>query len=244
MNRSLKSKIPIKVSLIKNKELKKEFWLNPYKLDTILVYDKNEFDFIEINKDKYVNESNYNNNLASFKKYKKPFKFVLFNDFENVYDKQLNYIPQFGYNLYDGLMPGLSLTNITPIRKPFTYKLKPFYSFKKNKLLGSLNFKFIKYNENKKLFSTQYFLGGSTFHYKENLSYSSFFPSILLTFRKPDLRSNFRQFLNLRYVSIYREENINQEKYPNYNIFNAKYIITNSKFKLNILNRILENEIH
>jgi hypothetical protein len=42
------------------------------------------------------------------------------------------------------------------------------------------------------------------------------------------LRSNFRQFLNLRYVSIYREENINQEKYPNYNILNAKYIITNS----------------
>ena len=42
------------------------------------------------------------------------------------------------------------------------------------------------------------------------------------------MRSNFRQFLNLRYVSIYREENINQEKYPNYNIFNAKYIITNS----------------
>jgi hypothetical protein len=228
INKSLKSKIPIKISLIKNNDLKKEFWLNPHKLDTILVYHKNEFDFIEINKDKYVNESNYNNNLASFKKYKKPFKFVLFNDFDNVYNKQLNYIPQFGYNLYDGLMPGTSLTNITPIRKPFTYKLKPLYSFKKNKLLGSFNLKFIKYNENKKLFSTQYFLGGSTFHYKENLSYSSFFPSILLTFRKADLRSNFRQFLNLRYVSVYREENINQEKYPNYNILNAKYIITNS----------------
>ena len=86
----------------------------------------------------------------------------------------------------------------------------------------------MKYHENKNLFSTQYFIGASTFHYKENLSYTTFYPSILFTFRNSDLRSNYRQFVNLRYVSIYKENNENLEKYPNYNILNIKYILSNS----------------
>lgn len=221
------SNIPLKISLIKNDSIVKENWIS-FKKDSIVGYKTKDFDFIEINKNKLINEKNYKNNLASFKKYNKPFKLILFNDFEDVYKNQLNYIPLFGYNLYDGLMPGVSLTNITPIRKPFNYKIKPLYSSKTKKILGSFNLKYIKYNENKKLFSTQYFISGSTFHYKENLSYTSFFPSLTFTFRKPDLRSNFRQLISFRYVSIYREENNEQAKYPNYNIFNAKYILTNS----------------
>ncbi len=222
------SNSPIQLSLLKNNNVLKEDWITLKEKDTIISYESNLYDFIEINKNKYITERNYKNNLASFKNYKKPFKLVLFNDFESTYHKQLNYIPLLGYNLYDGLMPGITLTNITLIKKPFSYKIKPFYSSKQKKILGSMNLKYTKYNENKKLFSTQYFISGSTFHYKENLSYTSLFPSITFTFRNSDLRSNFRQFLNFRYVSIYREENLDQKKYPNYNIFNTKYIITNS----------------
>ncbi|MBT4959844.1 MAG: hypothetical protein HON33_07715, partial [Flavobacteriaceae bacterium] len=222
------SNSPIQLSLLKDNKILKEDWIIIKEKDTIISYESNLYDFIEINKNKYITERNYKNNLASFKNYKKPFKLILFNDFESTYNKQLNYIPLLGYNLYDGLMPGITLTNITLIKKPFSYKIKPFYSSKQKKILGSMNLKYTKYNENKKLFSTQYFISGSTFHYKENLSYTSLFPSITLTFRNSDLRSNFRQFLNLRYISIYREENIDQQKYPNYNIFNAKYILTNS----------------
>lgn len=221
------SNSPIQLSLLKDNKILKEDWIIIKEKDTIISYESNLYDFIEINKNKYITERNYKNNLASFKNYKKPFKLILFNDFESTYNKQLNYIPLLGYNLYDGLMPGITLTNITLIKKPFSYKIKPFYSSKQKKILGSMNLKYTKYNENKKLFSTQYFISGSTFHYKENLSYTSLFPSITFTFRNSDLRSNFRQFLNLRYISIYREENIDQQKYPNYNIFNAKYILTN-----------------
>ena len=222
------SNSPIQLSLLKDNKILKEDWIILKGKDTIISYESNLYDFIEINKNKYITERNYKNNLASFKNYKKPFKLILFNDFESTYNKQLNYIPLLGYNLYDGLMPGITLTNITLIKKPFSYKIKPFYSSKQKKILGSMNLKYTKYNENKKLFSTQYFISGSTFHYKENLSYTSLFPSITLTFRNSDLRSNFRQFLNFRYISIYREENIDQQKYPNYNIFNTKYILTNS----------------
>lgn len=222
------SKIPVQLSLIKNNKVIKNKWLDIKKRDTIVSFNSNFYDFVELNKDKYVTETKYKNNFASFEKYNKPLKFVLFTDFENIYNKQINYIPLLGYNLYDGLMPGIDLTNITLIKKPFNYKIKPFYSSKQKKLLGSMNLKFTDYNENKKLFSTQYFLSGSTFHYKDNLSYTSFFPSVTFLFRNSDLRSNFRQFLAFKYISIYREENNDQKKYPNYNIFNVKYIISDS----------------
>ena len=222
------SKIPLKISLIKDSEIVKEKWIELKSRDTIVSIKSNQFDFIEINKNKFLTEKNYNNNLASFNNYKKPFKLILFNDFENVYNKQLYYMPLFSYNLYDGVMPGLNLSNVTLIKKPFTFKINPFYSSKQKKILGKINLKYVKYHENKNLFSTQYFIGASTFHYKENLSYTTFYPSILFTFRNSDLRSNYRQFVNLRYVSIYKENNENLEKYPNYNILNIKYILSNS----------------
>ena len=222
------SNLPIKLSLIKNSSTVDVKWIKFNKKDTIIYYKSNKYDFIQLNKGKNVNEVNYKNNLVSFNKTNKPYKFIFFNDFENIYQNQIYYMPLFGYNLYDGIMPGISLTNINPVKKIFSYKIKPFYSTKQGNILGSAKINYTKYYQNKKLFSTQYFLGGSSFHYKDNLSYTTFYPSILLTFRNSDLRSNYRQLLNLKYISINKEKNENISNNPNYNIFNIKYIITNS----------------
>ena len=107
------------------------------------------------------------------------------NDFDDYKSKKINYMPLFNYNLYDGIMPGISFSNSSIIRKPFNYKIVPYFSTKQKEILGKFNLKFTDYNENKNsdLFSVDYFIGGSTFHYKENLSYDTFFPSILFTFR-------------------------------------------------------------
>ena len=223
-----KSDLPIKLSFIKGSELIDQKWIKLLKKDSIISIKSSKYDYIELNKGKNINEVNYRNNLASFNNKTKPFKFILFNDFENIYRNQIYYMPLMGYNLYDGFMPGISLSNINPIKKVFSYKIKPLYSLKQGSVLGGAQLNYIKYYENRKLFSTQFFLGGSSFHYKENLSYTTFYPSILLTFRNPDLRSNYRQLINLRYISINKENNQNIEKNPNYNIFNIKYIITNS----------------
>ncbi len=223
-----KSSLPIKLSFIKDSKLIDQKWIKLQKKDSIISYENGKYDYLEINKSKNINEVNYRNNLASFNRKNKPFKFILFNDFENIYYNQIYYMPLIGYNLYDGFLPGVSLSNINPIKKIFSYKIKPFYSTKQGTILGSAQLNYIKYYENKKLFSTQFFLGGSSFHYKENLSYTTFYPSILFTFRNPYLRSNYRQLINLRYISINKENNQNIEKNPNYNIFNIKYIITNS----------------
>ncbi len=219
--------IPIKISL-DQQNIKNTFWIKLNKRDTI-IKTKNKTT-IKINPEKYFSENSFSNNISSTFKNKKKIKFVLFNDFEDNLTTKINYIPLFNYNLYDGIMPGISFSNSSVIKKAFNYKVVPYLSTKQNELLGKVNLKYTSYNKNKNtdLFSIDYFLGASTFHYKDDLSYNTFFPSILMSFRDKDLRSNSRKYLSLRYMSVFREENINAKEYPNYNILNLKYVLSNS----------------
>ena len=226
-NNSLLS-VPLKITLKDDNNNSETRWINQFKNDTIIhVNTKSK---IIINPDKYFSEYNFSNNYSSSNKTKKKTKFVLFRDFENNLNNQVYYIPTFDYNLYDGLMPGVSFSNSTPIKRSFTYKFEPSYSTKQNEFLGNINLKYTDYNTNKnsRLYSINYFLGASTFHYKDDLSYNTFFPSVVLAFRDKDLRSNSRQILSMRYISVFREENSNSIEYPNYNILNFKYIMANS----------------
>ncbi len=220
--------LPIKITLIDQNNLAKSKWLNKIVNDTIIEVDYKSK--LIINPEKYFSETKFSNNYSSTFKAKKKTKFVLFKDFENNFNNQIYYIPLFNYNLYDGLMPGISFSNSSPIKKPFSYKIIPYYSTKQKELLGKINLKYVDYNKNNdsSLFSINYFIGASLFHYKDDLSYNTFFPSIVLAFRDKDLRSNSRQFLSARYVSVFREENTNIEEYPNYDVFNLKYIMSNS----------------
>ena len=219
--------IPIKITL-DQQNIKNTFWIKLNKRDTI-IKTKNQTT-IKINPEKYFSENSFSNNISSTFKNKKKIKFVLFNDFEDNLTTKINYIPLFNYNLYDGIMPGISFSNSSVIKKAFNYKVVPYLSTKQNELLGKVNLKYTSYNKNKNtdLFSIDYFLGASTFHYKDDLSYNTFFPSILMSFRDKDLRSNSRKYLSLRYMSVFREENINAKEYPNYNILNLKYVLSNS----------------
>ena len=220
--------IPIKISL-DQQNINNTFWIKLNKRDDTIIKTKNQTT-IKINPEKYFSENSFSNNISSTFKNKKKIKFVLFNDFEDNLTTKINYIPLFNYNLYDGIMPGISFSNSSVIKKPFNYKLVPYLSTKQNELLGKVNLKYTSYNKNKNtdLFSIDYFLGASTFHYKDDLSYNTFFPSILMSFRDKDLRSNSRKYLSLRYMSVFREENINAKEYPNYNILNLKYVLSNS----------------
>lgn len=226
-NNSLIS-LPLKITLKDQNNKTENKWLNKFKNDTILNVNSNSK--IIINPEKYFSEFNFSNNYSSTSKMKKKTKFVLFRDFDNNLNNQVYYIPIFDYNLYDGLMPGVSFSNSTPIKRPFTYKVEPSYSTKQKEFLGNMNLKYTDYNTNKNnsLYSINYFLGASTFHYKDDLSYNTFFPSVVLAFRDKDLRSNYRQILSMRYISVFREENSNSVEYPNYNILNFKYITANS----------------
>ena len=138
--------IPIKISL-DQQNIKNTFWIKLNKRDTI-IKTKNQTT-IKINPEKYFSENSFSNNISSTFKNKKKIKFVLFNDFEDNLTTKINYIPLFNYNLYDGIMPGISFSNSSVIKKPFNYKVVPYLSTKQNELLGKINLKYTSYNKNK-----------------------------------------------------------------------------------------------
>ena len=58
---------------------------------------------------------NVKNNHLHFNSYRKKIKPRFFTDIESRNEKHVYYRPQFGYNFYDGFLPGFTLTNRSPI---------------------------------------------------------------------------------------------------------------------------------
>ena len=118
---SSKLSLPLKITLIDEKNKTRSKWLDEFSNDTIIKVGYNSK--VIINSEKYFSENNFSNNYSSTFKINKKTKFVLFKDFENNSINQIYYIPLFNYNLYDGLMPGVSFSNTSPIKRPFPIRL-------------------------------------------------------------------------------------------------------------------------
>ena len=219
MGNDLNFPLPIEIEYLDGTSKKEWFNTNNY---------ENKLDYLNISKinidpDKLFLDENYKNNTyLNFKKNNKKTIIRFFYDIDSHENNQIFYRPQFLYNLYDGFSPGITLTNKSPIKKRFTYLVSPFYSFETNNIIGNLNFNFTTYHS--KTFSTNYYISLSKFHFDENLSYTRFSPTVLLTFRDKNLVSNYKQFLRYKYISINREQNNPSD---NYGISKFTYINSN-----------------
>ena len=187
----------------------------------------NKPDRIIINYEGIIPEYNLRNNTKTIKPhlFNKPLKFTFVKDAEASNFNQLFYIPELGYNLYDGFSPGLIFTNKTLLPKAFTYKIKPMYGLKSNKLVGSFSTNYTSFYKNKKLFSALYGISYQQYHYEQNLKYQRFNPYVILTFRdETNLRDNSNSYILARNVTVEKEKSefiIDEE--PNYNVFNLKF---------------------
>lgn len=190
----------------------------------------NKPDRIIINYEGIIPEYNLRNNTKTIKPhlFNKPLKFSFVKDAEASNFNQLFYVPELGYNLYDGFSPGLIFTNKTLLPKAFTYKIKPMYGLKSNKLVGSFSTNYTSFYKNKKLFSALYGISYQQYHYEQNLKYQKFNPYVILTFRdETNLRDNSNSYILARNVTVEKEKSefiIDEE--PNYNVFNLKFGIS------------------
>ena len=219
MGNDLNFPLPIEIEYLDGTSKKEWFNTNNY---------ESKLDYLNISKiiidpDKLFLDENYKNNTyLNFKKNNKKTIIRFFSDIDSHENNQIFYRPQFLYNLYDGFSPGITLTNKSPIKKRFTYLVSPFYSFETKNIIGNLNFNLTTYHS--KTFSTNYYISLSKFHFDENLSYTRFSPTILLTFRDKNLVSNYKQFLRYKYININREQNNPSD---NYGISKFTYINSN-----------------
>lgn len=219
---------PIQLYGIKDKKIKFKKWLVDMDSLTTLTIPANGFNRLSLNHEFYIPEYNLRNNWKNIDKklFNRPVQLKFMKDIENPYYNQIFYTPEARYNFYDGLILGMSFSNKTLLNKSFLYKLTPSYGTKSNSFLGSFSLLYEYLPENKKINKFLTGISGSSFHYAEDLSYSTFTPFALLEFKRKSLRDVSRSVLHTSYVMVDREKSPTQTQHietNKYNVFSLSY---------------------
>ncbi|RXR19432.1 aminopeptidase [Flavobacterium amnicola] len=195
------SHVPYLVSGFKNRQKVFEKWIDNPQKDSIITINNTEVDKLIINNNNFFTEINNRNNHRKLKKFlwfNKPVKFTFLRDVENANYSQIFYVPEIGYNKYDGAILTLSLHNKNLINKPLVFDFSPSYSTTPRKATGSFGLSYNHQRSNKKLHSIRYSFGSSYFHYYENAAYFKATPAISLNFRDSDLTKNIGKTLYIK----------------------------------------------
>ena len=229
-----KSKINLPVELVqlKNKKVIAKQWIKPFKGNVTITVEDQKADRVAVNRDILIPESYMPNNFKAVRKLtRRPFQFRVFEDIEDQHYSQLFVIPEFTYNLYDGISVGTKFYNTSILPKNFSYKLSPKLGLRSNALVGSAAIDYRHYfnSTNESAFSTQ--IGGnfSRFSYNFDLFFHRYSGFFNIVYRNHDyLRDNERHILGLRTVNINRDrDRTNEEDEPDYNIANLQYGYSN-----------------
>jgi len=215
-------KIPYSVGLIKNDSI---IYSDRFNVYSEIQLPKLDYDYAVINPEVKIPELNQNNNWIYKSNSLKPIRLRLIGDLDNPKKRNIYIRPEVTYNLYDGISPGFNFLNKGLKNKPFSYEIFSQYASKEKTLVGSLNLKYQVNNEINDNFSTVYNIFYTTNHYKEDLRFQVFSPSITINFRdNNNLRSNIRRSFSISMYSVDKDSNnLNDNKLDNYSIYNLGY---------------------
>ena len=215
-------KIPYSVGLIKNDSI---IYSDRFNVYSEIQLPKLDYDYAVINPEVKIPELNQNNNWIYKSNSLKPIRLRLIGDLDNPKKRNIYIRPEVTYNLYDGISPGFNFLNKGLKNKPFSYEIFSQYASKEKTLVGSLNLKYQVNNEINDNFSTVYNIFYTTNHYKEDLRFQVFSPSITLNFRdNNNLRSNIRRSFSISMYNVDKDShNVDDNKLNNYSIYNLGY---------------------
>ena len=214
--------IPYSIGYLKNDSIIQNIDFEEYKKIKISNID---FDYIVINPKISLPELNKSNNWIYNNSNLKPLKIKFIGDLENPKFKTLFLRPEVTYNLYDGVSPGINLLNKGLKNKLFNFEIFTQYASKEDALVGSLNLKYQLNNELKDNYSTIFNLFYTSNHYKENLRYQVFSPSVRINFRdNKNLRSKVKKSISLSLFNVNKDSDIqNNNLLDKYSIYNLGY---------------------
>ncbi|MCF4102624.1 metalloprotease [Gillisia sp. M10.2A] len=186
---------------------------------------KDSIERLALNYEAKIPEINQRNNYKAVTTlFNKPIQFRLLQDIEDPKYNQLFFMPEFEYNLYDGISIGPKLYNKTFLNRNFDFKISPKFGFTSKTLVGSASLSNTHYYEDQNLFAIRYGISGTRFSYGYNLFYEKYTPYLGFYFRNSYLRDNERQSLLLRNVNVGRDiDPLNPIDQPDYNVFNVGY---------------------
>ncbi|NHN24051.1 M1 family metallopeptidase [Flavobacterium jejuense] len=242
-----KTNVPISVYQLKKDSIISKEWVENIKTDTTLVFSRNEATKFVLNYNNEVPEYNLRNNWKSLKGFffnHRPLKFNFYKDLEEPNYNQIFYMPEFEYNLYDGISLGVRLNNRSMLNKPFNFSIAPFYSTNTGTIIGNFSASVDDYiRDDSKLYRIIYGLTGNQSHYAPNAKYTRIIPSIQFIFRDRDFRTNKKEYIQIKQFFIDKEIPINSSLNNNdakLSVFSAAY--TNSQSEItkvfNISNQV------
>ena len=224
--------MPVSLYGLNDQNVVYKTWVENVRDTLSITIPKDNIQRLALNYNQEIPEFNQRNNYKGVTKLlNKPIQFRLLQDVEDPRYHQVFFMPEFEYNLYDGVAIGPKLYNKTILSKTFNFNISPKYGFNSKTLVGSASIFNSHQFENKELYSIYYGIGGSRFSYGYDLFYEKYSPFLVFSFRNNYLRSNERQRLSIRNINVRRDENPDAPLLePDYNVFNVKYTYSNPNF--------------
>jgi hypothetical protein len=184
---------------------------------------------VAVNHEGLVPEINRRNNYRTVGGImNKPLQFRLFKDVEDPRYHQVFFMPEFQYNLYDGLALGLKLYNKTILDKSFQYNLSPYYASGSKTIVGGAGISHQIFFDDDNLYALNYGISGSRFSYGYDLMYQRLTPYLTMHFRNSYLRNGRKERIMVRNVNVFRDQHPETPlEVPNYSVFNINYAYSN-----------------
>ncbi len=179
-------------------------WLSNDNLPYEHVFNKETTKSLILNKAHFIPELSLNNNSYNLNRkiFRNDLRLRLFQDIPKSGTSVLLLMPEFGYNVYDGLLAGMTIGNSSMLNNNLRFKFSPQIGIKSAQTNGMgyvvRNF----YHDNKSHYLTRLTLFGSSFHYAPEKRYSTFTPSVQFYFRPNGIQQNDRFYFLLRHVSV------------------------------------------
>jgi len=239
-----KTKLPVSLYGLNKDEIVFKTWTKPIDSISSITIPSRDIKKLVLNYEGEIPEYNRRNNFKSLNGlFNKPIQFRLFQDVEDPSYTQFFFMPIFEYNLYDGVSAGLRLYNKTVLPKAVHYSLEPQFGFRSKTLVGRASVSYTQIMNEGNLYAMRYGFSGNYYSYDRGLFYKKFTPYITFAFRNPDLRDNEKQFINLRSVNVYRDDDPNNtDQEPNYSVFNLQYVYSNPNL-INYFRSVVDYEI-
>ena len=217
---------PIALYGVNKKEVTFKTWLTNIDSTKTITIPNGEYTKLSLNYEYLYPELNLRDNWRNLKGiFNKPIQFRFFKDIENPYYNQVFYNVYTDYNFYDGLLLGPRLYNEAIFKKKWLYKITPTYGLKSNKFSGSFSLLYEQLPEETKVYRYRFGIGGSTFQYAPDLSYTRYTPFASIQFKRKSLRDVGGKSLLARYVLVDRETapGTTPLESDSYNVFNLRF---------------------
>ena len=179
-------------------------WISSNQLPYTIELNSEKIKAVTINQSHLIPEQSLSNNTYRLDRqlFRNNLRIRLFQDIAKSGTAILLVTPEFSYNLYDGLLGGISVGNSSILGNTFLFKISPQYGIKSGKMNGNATLIANVFHHKKSHYLTRFTLSGYSYHFAPKQRYTSFTPSVQFFYRPKGIFNKHRSYFLLRHVSV------------------------------------------